>query len=65
MKPNWEDAPEWAQWLAQDANGQWYWYSTRPIRHKGAWFNGHDLSRFAGDWMRNKKWYDTLERRPE
>ena len=31
MKPDWKDAPEWAQWLAMDANGQWAWHENRPL----------------------------------
>jgi len=30
MKPEWKDAPKWANWLAQDANGDWYWYKEKP-----------------------------------
>lgn len=30
-KPSWDDStPPWAKWLAQDADGAWYWYSERP-----------------------------------
>lgn len=30
MKPSWDDAPEWAQWLAVDSDGYWYWYEKKP-----------------------------------
>lgn len=30
--PDWKDAPEWAQWLACDADGTWYWFEDRPIK---------------------------------
>jgi hypothetical protein len=30
MKPSWKDAPEWANWLAMDRDGTWYWYQNRP-----------------------------------
>lgn len=30
MKPDWKDAPEWAQWLAMDSDGEWYWYEHAP-----------------------------------
>jgi len=30
MKPDWKDAPEWAQWLACDEDGNWYWYEEKP-----------------------------------
>lgn len=29
-KPDWKDAPEWAEWLAQIASGDWYWYEEEP-----------------------------------
>ncbi len=30
-KPKWKDAPEWANFRAQDANGYWYWYEKKPV----------------------------------
>lgn len=30
MKPSWDDAPEWAQWLAMDDSGAWFWYEEKP-----------------------------------
>ena len=30
MKPDWKDAPEWANYLAQDKNGEWTWFSHKP-----------------------------------
>jgi hypothetical protein len=29
-KPSWDDAPDWARWLARDASGDWYWYEFEP-----------------------------------
>lgn len=29
-RPDWNDAPEWARWLAMDYNGNWYWYKNEP-----------------------------------
>jgi hypothetical protein len=31
MKPEWKDAPDWAQWLAMDADGTWFWFEVEPI----------------------------------
>ena len=31
MKPSWDDAPEWAQWLAMDESGRWWWYEEKPV----------------------------------
>ena len=28
--PDWKDAPEWAQWLAMEAGGGWYWFENEP-----------------------------------
>lgn len=30
MKPNWKDAPVWANWLAMDGNGLWCWFELKP-----------------------------------
>lgn len=29
-KPSWEDAPEWANALATDGNGVWWWFENEP-----------------------------------
>lgn len=31
MKPDWKDAPEWAEWLAMDGDGEWNWYEYEPF----------------------------------
>lgn len=28
---SWSTAPEWARWLAMDANGSWWWHSKKPV----------------------------------
>lgn len=28
--PSWDDSPKWANWLAQDEDGSWQWYSLKP-----------------------------------
>lgn len=30
MKPDWKDAPYWANWLAMDRDGWWTWFSSKP-----------------------------------
>ena len=27
----WHEAPDWAQWAAMDASGEWWWYSHEPL----------------------------------
>lgn len=66
MKPNWEDAPKYANFLAQDENGSWAWYEMPPIpqysagywaNYKGQWETAR-LKNGAPDWVL------TLESRP-
>lgn len=35
MKPSWDDAPEWANWLAIDDDGEASWFQYEPVRHTG------------------------------
>lgn len=30
VKLPWDKAPEWAQWAAMDADGEWWWYENEP-----------------------------------
>ena len=30
-KPDWLDAPDWANWLCQNADGTWYWSKHQMI----------------------------------
>lgn len=43
MKPDWKDAPEWANWLALDDDGDWVWHESRPRRNPagddGTWYS--------------------------
>ena len=66
MKPNWKDSPEWAEWLAMDSDGTWYWYEYKPSVLGGgwhgdwpAWASREDFPAEVGDWR------ETLEHRPE
>lgn len=34
-KPIWDDAPEWANYLAMDSNGRWCWYENEPSKIYG------------------------------
>jgi hypothetical protein len=42
MKPDWKDAPEWANWLAMEPNGEWFWYQVRPQITRYGWQFGSD-----------------------
>jgi hypothetical protein len=30
-KPKWETAPDWANFLAMDSNGDWAWFEVEPF----------------------------------
>ena len=62
--PNWEDAPEWANWLAQDKSGAWFWHIEKPCpRDTGncSWIGG----RYQSATKLNKNWQQTLQERPK
>lgn len=66
-KPDWKDAPEWAQWLAQDSCGAWWWFKRKPEPqfrgHDGVWFSS--CQEYAGGGNEYcTGWLGTLERRP-
>ena len=62
-KPEWKDAPPWAEYLACDDGLIWHWYEEEPVYNweHGAWKNGgyyeaakHSIVDYS----------QTLERRP-
>lgn len=67
-KPEWKDAPKWAEWLAKDKDGFWWWYEAEPFQLCGKeWVSGvvggkvERASRFDSQ---KTRWKETLERRP-
>ena len=69
MKPSWYDAPEWANWLAMDENGEWHWFELKPDENVGCYnvyygyfwpTNGgrHELAGLT-------RFGETLEQRPK
>lgn len=63
-KPKWEDAPPWANFLARDSNGYWYWYENEPDCDKvsGLWL--HEGYNYKRHFKRIENWKETLETRP-
>ncbi len=58
MKPSWDDAPSWAQWLAVDEDGAWYWYEDEPgySALKQEWRNDGEFQRaYVYNWMESKE----------
>lgn len=65
-KPDWSEAPEWAEWLAQDRDGQWGWYEVEPRQspYADTWFWEDGEWEEAADHAMNENWTSTLEQRP-
>ena len=64
-QPNWNDAPEWAQWWAVDANEIAWWYTEKPKTISSCWLcndgraSCHDTINLNG-----YDWRETLTPRP-
>lgn len=63
MKPDWKDAPEWARWLAMDADGDWFWFEDRPSCNRKAWLSTSQRCALAGG--ANDYFRLSLEERPQ
>lgn len=63
MKPDWKDAPEWANFLARDEGGTWFWYEKQPHRKAYYWTSVGVGSVEAEENYR--PWEESLEYRPE
>lgn len=64
-KPTWKHAPDWAQYLAQDPNGDWYWYEVAPISSSTKWVeqsNSGRIQKALPGFVNG--WKTTLEQRP-
>lgn len=45
MKPNWNNAPAWANYVALDDDGWWHWFEQKPVWSDSGWmFNGRTLT---------------------
>ena len=66
--PDWADAPAGWDWLAQDADGQWFWYRTEPQQGwaGGVWRANSRNQQLAGrtEPPAGDTWADSLQRRP-
>lgn len=66
MKPDWNKAPDWADYLAQDGDGSWNWFRFKPeCDHEiASWECELDDYQEARIGRPNACWYLTLETRP-
>lgn len=37
-KPTWDDAPDWANYMAMDSDGVWYFYANKPSYGLHSWW---------------------------
>jgi hypothetical protein len=68
--PRWKDAPDWANYLAQDGDGTWYWYEHPIYAHEDddAWYEQEGFDGRIDDdgegAERNPDWRNTRHARP-
>ena len=65
-KPDWKDAPKWAQSVACDEDGVWFWHEAKdPEQSEDGWNSDGDVL-VAKDSGHDhvEKWRETLEVRP-
>lgn len=66
-KPSWDGARKWANWLGQDEDGAWWYFSAKPKCQSRSFDEmcSGICADFAGAGEVLGDWRDTLERRPE
>lgn len=66
MSNAWADAPEWASYRAQDADGYWCWYEQKPVDVDAEWqMRGEGRVALAlPESQAVAGWRLTLEKRP-
>lgn len=72
-KPDWEKAPEWAQFLAMDSSGQWFWFVNEPRLGDHHWMPSqvdesqdyeNAFEEVEGEFSSDFAWTSTLSSRP-
>ena len=61
--PSWDDAPEWARYLAQDKDGTWWWYEEKPRPLDGFWWSDTGLVEEACAQTPSSNWKYSLQQR--
>jgi hypothetical protein len=62
MMPEWNSAPEWAQYVAKDASGSWWWYESEPSICGNMWLTPGGIRSEMCDI--GIKWVESLQSRP-
>ena len=58
LKPDWKTAPSWAQYLARDPNGGWWWFEVAPRPTSLGWVVGQlgtgcERATIPGEWKKS------------
>lgn len=62
-RPDWNDAPDWANYVAMDADGDWWWYEGKPEQMQQSW-RGPEKMRVREAQPLLEIWSESLEERP-
>ncbi len=59
------DVPAWAQWIAQDASGDWWAFEAEPNQGDIAWYE-NEIGRYVhiSSGQKNPDWKATLKKWP-
>ena len=66
-KPNWDDLPDKAKFIAMDEDGTWVWFAEkpRPLEKDRCWYRGTEGKTLLNlPKTPNKNWVQSLEERP-
>lgn len=67
MKPDWKNAPEWANYLVMDPTGTWIWFENEPTFYVNEQCEGYFWyadDRFLVAYNPVDHYQDSLETRP-
>lgn len=65
MKPDWSTAPDWANYLAKDSNGQWYWFEKKPLLSMMFWIVNPSNDGKSEIVSEDSWWRNSLEEKPK
>ncbi len=53
--------PDWVNWIAQDASGEWWGYSVEPLRNDTGWYE-NEVGRYVKlGKTKSLQWPDSLQ----
>lgn len=64
MDIDWDSAPPWANFIAMDADGSWWWFEHRPHAGHLAWINHPGVSGKSERVKGAAFWRESLVNRP-